>query len=74
MTKSPFEETLPPLLTRQEVAARLGIHPNTVRNLEKTGSLPVLKVGPRLVRYKESDIDQYIKSQAFKWRLENDFS
>ena len=43
--------SLPPLLTLKEVADHLKVHPQTIRNWTKAGTLtPVLKQG-RVIRY-----------------------
>lgn len=49
------------LLTVDEVAEKLGMHPQTVyRNRE----FPRVKVGPRKLRFIESQIDQFILLQT----------
>lgn len=41
--------TSTPLLTAQELATYLGVHPNTVYRLAQTGEIPVaFRAGPRL--------------------------
>ena len=52
------------LLTPRDVAAILGITPQTlaVWRCEKRYHLPYIKAG-RLVRYKESDVEQFIENQ-----------
>jgi len=47
------------LLTIEEVADRLIVHPNTVRRLIKTGQLKAAKVG-RLYRVLEKDLLEFI--------------
>lgn len=37
------------LLTINETASRLGVHPNTVRNCVKTGAFPVVRIGRRIM-------------------------
>jgi len=49
------------LLTIEEVADRLIVHPNTVRRLIKTGQLKAVKVG-RLYRVLEKDLLEFIYS------------
>ena len=51
-----FEERL---LTIEEAADRLIVHPNTVRRLIKTGQLKAVKVG-RLYRVLEKDLLEFI--------------
>ena len=52
------------LLTPRDVAAILGITPQTlaVWRFEKRYHVPYIKDG-RLVRYKESDVEQFIENQ-----------
>jgi len=47
------------LLTIEEAADRLIVHPNTVRRLIKTGQLKAVKVG-RLYRVLEKDLLEFI--------------
>src|SRR3990170_6194313 len=51
------------LLTVQEVAERLRMHPITVRRLIKAGRLPALRLG-RSVRVRESDVNDLIRKEA----------
>lgn len=48
------------LLTVQEVAGRLGVHPITVRRLIKRGDLTAVRIG-RAVRVRESDLKALVK-------------
>ncbi|RTL37202.1 MAG: DNA-binding protein [Candidatus Melainabacteria bacterium] len=57
-----FERFRSELLTRKEAALYLGVTEQTlaVWKCTKRYNLPVVKVG-RLVKYKKSDLDQFIK-------------
>lgn len=50
-----------PMLTVNEVALILGVHPNMVRKLTKFGRLPVVKVGTSC-RYLRTDVDAFIEA------------
>ena len=51
------------LLTTEEVAARLNVHPTTLRIARSKGTLPLqwLKLGGA-VRYRPEDVDELIRS------------
>lgn len=55
------------LLTDQEVAERLKVHVQTLRNWRFTGKggLPYIKVG-RSIRYLDEDVDSFIASRRIK--------
>lgn len=47
-------------ITRQQAAERLGISLRTLDGLIQRGGLPAYKVGSRLVRIKDTDLDAYL--------------
>ncbi len=50
------------LLTLQQAAEILGVHPNTMRNLDNRGELKAVRFGARGDRrYLKSDIEKYLK-------------
>ncbi len=50
-------EELPELLTIREATHLLNVHPNTLRNWEREGLIPVVRIGPRKDRrYKKETI------------------
>ena len=50
------------LLTIQQAADILGVHPNTLRNMDNRGELKAIRFGARGDRrYLKSDIDKYLK-------------
>ena len=53
----------PPLLTIDQVAARLDVKPARVRELYRKGQLPVVNVG-RLVRFRPEDVDRWIAERT----------
>ena len=56
-------EDLPDLLTLEQVSEMLQVHPNTLRNWDKDGTLKSIRIGSRkLYRYKKADIIKFIDS------------
>lgn len=51
--------------TRNALAEKFGVHPQTIRNWEKLG-LPFAKIGPRLKRYSLAEV--------YKWAALKDVS
>lgn len=48
---------LPEYLTLAQVSELLKVHPNTLRNWDKDGTLRAIRIGGRrLYRYKKSDV------------------
>lgn len=50
------------MLTPSEIAERLNIHPNTVRDYLKAGILPAVKLG-RVWRVEEEDLEEFIRER-----------
>ncbi len=50
------------MLTAEEVAKKLKLHPNTVRKYAKWGKLPAVKFG-RAWMIKEKDLEDFIKAR-----------
>lgn len=59
------------LNTIEQTAQRLGCSKNTVRALIRKGDLPAVRIGPRMVRVRETDLEQilqpYDSGQAGSW-------
>lgn len=48
---------LPEYLTLMQVSQLLQVHPNTLRNWDKSGQLKAIRIGARKIRrYKKSDV------------------
>ena len=60
--------TLPsqPLLTREQAATYLGLSPQTLSNWASTGrgGIPYVRVSARAVRYRQSDLDQWLRNRT----------
>lgn len=55
---------LPDLLTLEQVSNLLQVHPNTLRNWDKDGTLRAIRLGAReLYRYKKEDIIKLLEKQ-----------
>lgn len=58
-----MKSELPEYLTLPEVARILKVHPNTLRNWDKDGTLKAIRIGKRKIRrWKKSDVLKYIKA------------
>ena len=56
---------LPEYLTLMEVSKLLKVHPNTLRNWDKSGQLKATRIGTRKIRrYKKADILQFLKQDT----------
>jgi excisionase family DNA binding protein len=51
-------------LTVNEIAARFKVNQQTVRNWIDQGALTAVRVGPRRVRVRQSDLDAYIEASS----------
>ena len=54
------------LLSIPEAAARLGVHPNSVRRWYKSGRLMGWRIGPKVIRFRLDDIEKFIAQGAGK--------
>ena len=51
------QKELPDFLTLKQACELLQVHPNTLRNWDKSGTLKAIRIGERkLRRYKKSDL------------------
>lgn len=58
-----MESGLPEYLTLPEVVRILKVHPNTLRNWDKDGTLKAIRIGKRNIRrWKKSDVLKYLES------------
>ncbi len=58
------QKELPELLTLKQACELLQVHPNTMRNWDKNGTLKAVRIGQRgLRRYKKADLINFTKSK-----------
>jgi excisionase family DNA binding protein len=55
-----------PLLSSQEVAKLMWVHPETVMRRARTGEFPGIKLG-KLWRFRASVLDSYVKETMRQW-------
>lgn len=59
------EQEVPELLTLTEACDLLKVHPNTLRQWDKNGTLPAIRIGAKRVRrYKKEDIIKFLQSKS----------
>ena len=51
------------LLTRKEAAARLGISLRALDGIVSRGALPAYRIGPKMVRIREEELEAYVSSR-----------
>ena len=49
-------------LTRQEAADRICISVTTLDRMVKRGALPAYRIGPKILRIDEADLEEYVRS------------
>lgn len=55
-----MSKELPELLTLKQACELLQVHPNTLRNWDKNGTLKAIRIGERkLRRYKKEDLIKF---------------
>ena len=54
------------LLTPEEVGKRLAVAPKTVRDMLREGKLKGRKLGGKLWRVREADLDEFIRENGSK--------
>lgn len=52
------------LLAADEVAAILGVHRSSVLAFARAGALPVIRLGPRTVRFREQDVARFVDART----------
>jgi len=64
-TTSPTGHSAEPLLTTEQAAILIGFHPSYLAKARLTGAGPrFLKIGPKSVRYRRSDIDLWLADKG----------
>lgn len=57
-----MNQSIPILLDRDEVAAIVGLHPESIKRAEQAGKLRALKFGHKTVRYHPEDGHSWLNS------------
>lgn len=57
------------LLTKEQAAHFLAVHPDTIRNLIRRGELPVTRIG-RAVRVSQESLNSYVKQNTTQEKQE----
>ncbi len=58
------DEALSEYLTLKQVSELLKVHPNTLRNWDKNGTLKPIRIGERKIRrYKKEDVIKFVQQQ-----------
>ncbi len=56
------DENLSEYLTLKQVSELLKVHPNTLRNWDKNGTLKPIRIGERKIRrYKKEDVKKFLE-------------
>ena len=53
----------PKLWTAEEAAAYLRVDPETLRRWSRTGQITAYKLGAKAWRYRQADLDAFVKSR-----------
>jgi DNA binding domain, excisionase family len=57
------DENLSEYLTLKQVSKLLKVHPNTLRNWDKNGTLKPIRIGERKIRrYKKEDVKKFLEA------------
>lgn len=61
-----MDQSIEKLLEEREVAELLRVSPETLANWRKSGdvALPFLQLGPRLIRYRASDVRALVEAES----------
>jgi excisionase family DNA binding protein len=54
------------LLTRDEVAALVGFHSETIKRASHSGELPAYYFGGRTVRYRRGDVERWVEGFRYQ--------
>lgn len=68
-TKQPTEAKQE-LLSVSEVSREIGVHPNSVSGWIRSKQLRAVKIGPRLIRVRRSDLEEFLtpyEAEASVW-------
>ena len=54
------------LVSARQVAEQLGVHPKTVRRWAEAGRLSLVRLGPRSIRFYQSEVDELIAKNSYR--------
>lgn len=54
------------LLDTYELANKIGVHRNTVRNWRNSGLIPYIKPTPNVIRYRWADVEEALNRHSVK--------
>ena len=51
------------LLSTEELAVHLGVSKDSIRRLVRSGELPCIRLGERMIRFREADVAAYLDAK-----------
>lgn len=54
------------LVSARQVAEQLGVDPKTVRRWAAAGRLSLVRLGPRSIRFHQSEVDELIAKNSYR--------
>ena len=58
----PQPKPLPEYVSRQQLAEAIGVHPESIKRLEREGKIPrAIRITSKIIRYERSAIEQFLK-------------
>lgn len=54
------------MLSARQVADRLGVNPKTVHRWASEGRLTRVRLGPRVIRFHQSEVDGLIRKNSYR--------
>lgn len=61
-TTSLEQHAIDPIISLRDVAALLGIHPDTVKNRARAGKLKLIRVSERRLGVRQSEFQRYVNA------------
>jgi len=58
-----METEFEPLITSENAAQLLGIHPKTVQQMAREGRIPAVRIG-KFWRFRKSDLDSWVRASV----------
>ena len=57
-------DEVPALLTSKEVAQKFKLGVETITKLRKSGQLPAIRLGQNTIRFRQSDVEEFLASHV----------